>query len=188
MLLNITQLSATWMAPSFSCLLRTCHYLSPGGRRGVGGVKDFGLNKVKFSQSPPLNVTSLKWSPLITFDGFRDPPPMSSFSSKFEWSPLWIIQKFSVIPLFGFSVTSDPPFVLLKIKLLPPKSIPPPSPHQAINNDRSLTVNYSTRAKKGVNSDLQRIRNWCFDSCLMLNPDNTKLTTFKKGFSSASIL
>ena len=65
------------------------------------------------------------WSRLITFDDFhypRPPPPyhMSSFSklpSKFEWSFLWILPKFSAIPPFGFSVTTDP---------------------QGINNDRSL--------------------------------------------------
>ena len=71
------------------------------------------------------NVTSLKWSPLITFDNFHDPPrPMSSFS---KWSLLWILPKFSVIP-FGFSVTTDPPFV--------PLSSSPPPP--AITKDRSL--------------------------------------------------
>ena len=40
------------------------------------------------------------------------------FSSKFEWSPLWILPKFSAIPPFGFSVTTDP--------------------LHGINNDRSL--------------------------------------------------
>ena len=40
------------------------------------------------------------------------------FSSKFEWSPLRILPKFSAIPPFGFSVTTDP--------------------LHGINNDRSL--------------------------------------------------
>ena len=47
------------------------------------------------------------------------PPPTTClhFPSKFEWSHLWILPKFSAIPPFGFSVTTDP---------------------QGINNDRSL--------------------------------------------------
>ena len=45
----------------------------PGGVKGGGG--DLGLNKVKFSRFPPLNVTSLNCPPLITFDDFRDLPP-----------------------------------------------------------------------------------------------------------------
>ena len=58
----------------------------------------------------------------MTFNIPAPPPPyhMSSFSklpSKFEWSHLWILPKFSAIPPFGFSVTTDP---------------------QGINNDRSL--------------------------------------------------
>ena len=46
----------------------------------------------------------------------RFPRPMMSLCpSKFEWSPLWILPKFSVIPPFGFTVMI-PPFVLLNIK------------------------------------------------------------------------
>ena len=49
------------------------------------------------------------------------PPPPSTtcfhFPGKFEWSPLWILPKFSAIPPFEFLVTNDP---------------------QGINNDRSL--------------------------------------------------
>ena len=64
--------------------LGTGHYLSP-----VVGAEDLGLNKMKFSRSP-----------LITFDDLRDPPPPSRlhFPSKFEWSPLWILPKFSATP------------------------------------------------------------------------------------------
>ena len=36
-------------------------------------------------------------------------PPHVFCSSKFEWSPLWILPKFSAIPSFGFSVTTYPP-------------------------------------------------------------------------------
>ena len=46
------------------------------------GGEDLGLNMVKFSLIPPLNVTSLERSPLITFDDFRDPSLMSSFSKQ----------------------------------------------------------------------------------------------------------
>lgn len=37
----------------------------------------------------------------------------------------------------------------------------------------SFTLNDSARVIESVNTDLQRIRNWYFDNCLMLNPDNT---------------
>ena len=82
--------------------LGTGHYLSPGGG---GGGDYFGLNKVKFSRSPHLNVTSLKWSHLITFDHFRDPPPrhMSLF-----FKQIWLVS-----PLNPSKVFSDPPFWVL---------------------------------------------------------------------------
>ena len=86
------------------------------------GGEDFGLNEVKFRRSPPLNVTSLKWSPLIIFDYFRNPPPPPClyFLSKFEWSPLWILRKFSAISPFGFSVTTDAPVCSSKNQVIPP--------------------------------------------------------------------
>ena len=57
------------------------------------------------------------------------PPPCLHFPSKFEWSPLWILPKFSAIP----------PFFSPKSKWSPLKSSAP-APHlQAINNDRFLT-------------------------------------------------
>ena len=79
---------------------------------------------------PPFNVTSLKWSSLITFDDFRDPPlPMPSFSKQIWVVPLWILPKLSAIPPLSFSVTTDPPFCFPKNHLLR---------SQAINNERSL--------------------------------------------------
>ena len=48
---------------------------------------------------------------LMTFTIPPSPPPPTiclHFPSKFEWSPLWIVPKFSAIPPFGFSVTTDP--------------------------------------------------------------------------------
>ena len=48
-----------------------------------------GLNKMKFSGSP-----------LITFDDFRDPPPMTSSSKQIWGLPFWILPKFSAIPPF----------------------------------------------------------------------------------------
>ena len=65
------------------------------------------------------------------------PPPCLHFPSKFEWSPLWILPKFSAIPAFGFSVTTDPPFCSPKNQVIPSKILRPRT--QAINNDRSLT-------------------------------------------------
>ena len=42
----------------------------------------------------------------------------------------------------------------------------------------SFTVNDCVGVIERVNSNLQLIRNWCFDNCLMLNPDKTKLMVF----------
>ena len=57
-------------------------------------------------------------------------PPCLHFPSKFEWSPFWILPKFSVIPPFGFPVTTDPLFCSLKNQVtptpLPKSSVPPP--------------------------------------------------------------
>ena len=100
-------------------------------RPGEGAAEDLGLNKVKFSRFPLLillkwNATYLKWFPLITFDDFRDPPPppMSSFSKQILVVPPL---NPSVIPPFGFSVTTDPLFCSPKNQVIPPK-IPLPHP------------------------------------------------------------
>ena len=42
----------------------------------------------------------------------------------------------------------------------------------------SFCVKDSNSAIAEINSDLIRIRNWCFDNCLLLNPDKTKLMVF----------
>ena len=42
----------------------------------------------------------------------------------------------------------------------------------------SFTVNDCVGVIESVNSNLQLIRNWCFDNCLMLNPDKTKRMVF----------
>ena len=111
--------------------IRSCVQISVTFGRG----KNFGLRNLA---DPPLNVTSLKWSSLITFDDFRDPPPpptpMPSFSKQIEWSPFWILPKFSVIPLLGSQLRLIPPFVLSKIKWTPLKSSTLPPPPQVINN------------------------------------------------------
>ena len=77
--------------------LGTGHYLLP---KGWG--EDLGLNKVKSSRSPLWML-----SPLITFDDFRDPLHVFIFQANMSGSPLWILPKFSAIPPFGFSVTTD---------------------------------------------------------------------------------
>ena len=64
---------------------------------------------------------------------------------KFEWSPLWILPNFSAILPFGFSVTTDPPFVLPKLEWSPLKSSTPPPHPRAINYARSLNLNCPTR-------------------------------------------
>ena len=87
------------------------------------GPEDLELNKVKFSRS--LLWMLLPWSrspygllpevipPNNIWWLSRPPPPPSlclHFPSKFEWSSLWILPKFSVIPPFRFLVTTDSPF------------------------------------------------------------------------------
>ena len=96
----------------FSIEVRNRSLFTPG--KGGG---DFGLNKVKFCRSPLWML--LHW---------MIPPTMSSFSKQ-----IWVVpplnpsKVFSDPPASGFSVTTDPPFFLPKIKWSP----------QAINNDRS---------------------------------------------------
>ena len=63
--------------------------------------------------------------------------PCLHFPTKFEWSTLWILPKFSAIPPFGFSVTTDPSFYSPTIKWSPLKFSPPGE-----NNDQSLTIEY----------------------------------------------
>ena len=50
-----------------------------------------------------------------------------------------------------------------------------------------LTLVHSTRAMESVNSDLQRIRNWCFDNCSMINPDKTNLMVFGSRRTSSKL-
>ena len=52
----------------------------------------------------------------------------------------------------------------------------------------SFTVNDSAWTTQSVNSDLQRIRNWCFNNCSMLNPDKTKLIVFGSRRMSSKLL
>ena len=97
---------------------------------GVGG--DLGLNKAKFSRFPLWLLFYRSDPPPNNFWWLsRSPTPCLHFPSKFEWSPLWILPKFSAIPPIGFSVTTDPPFCSPKNQVTPP-------PLQVINNDRSL--------------------------------------------------
>ena len=42
----------------------------------------------------------------------------------------------------------------------------------------SFTLNDCVGVIESANSNLQLIRNWCFDNYLMLNPDKTKLMVF----------
>ena len=95
-------------------------YRRGAGRGGGAAGWGAGFVKVNISRSPLWML--LPWSD--PFDDFHDPafppPPPTTclhFPSKSEWSPLWIVPKFSAIPPLGFSVTTDP---------------------QGVNNDRSL--------------------------------------------------
>ena len=103
---------------------------------------------------PPLNATSLKWSPLITFVDFRDslpPLPYLHFPSKLDCFPFWVLPKFSVIPFWVHSY-DWPPFCSPKNQVtLPPclkSSFPAPN---VIDNDRSLNRSLSPDTKgKGL--------------------------------------
>ena len=99
-----------------------------GGKSGGG----FWAKQGEIYPIPPLNVTSLQWSPNNIWWLSRPPPPphpMSSFSKQ-----KWVIpppnpsKVFIDSPLLGSQLRLIPPFVLLKIKWSPP----------GINNDRSL--------------------------------------------------
>ena len=65
-----------------------------------------------------MNVTSLKWSPQITFDDFRD-PLLHAF----------IFQaNLSGPPSESFQSFSDPPFCSPKNQVIPPKILRSPRP------------------------------------------------------------
>ena len=97
---------------------------------GGGEAEGLGLNKVRFILTDPpyeryftevIPSNNIWWlSP--------SPSPCLHFPSKFEWSPLWILPKFSVIPPFGFSFMTDPPFCSPKNQVIPPKILRFPSP------------------------------------------------------------
>ena len=102
-------------------------YLRVG--EGGWGAKDLRLNKVKFSQSLPFKVTSLKRSPLITFNDFRYPPPpiCLHFPSKFQWfPPLNPSKVFSDSPFWVLSYDWSPLFLTQKSCDIPPKILPLP--------------------------------------------------------------
>ena len=42
----------------------------------------------------------------------------------------------------------------------------------------SFRVEDADKAKDIIHNDLHLIRNWCFDNCLLLNPEKTKLMLF----------
>ena len=88
-----------------------------GGR----GLENFGLNTWNLAD-PPLIVITLKWSPLITIDNFRDPHPMSAIVQADLSGPPWIVQNFQWSPPFMLSVTTDPPFLFSQKSSDPPKS------------------------------------------------------------------
>ena len=102
----------------------------------MGG--DIGLNKVKFSRSPPFECYFTEVIAPNNFWWFSrpPPPPRLHFPSKFEWSPL--LNPSKVFSDLRFWIISDDWFpILFSQKSSDPlKSSLPPS--QAINNDRSL--------------------------------------------------
>ena len=42
----------------------------------------------------------------------------------------------------------------------------------------SFPIHDSTKAMFEIDNDLVRIRNWCFDNCLLLNPKKIKLMVY----------
>ena len=79
-----------------------------------------------------LNVTSLKRSSLITFDDFRDPPLLRSFSKR-----IWVVR-----PLNPSKDFSDPPFWVLSYDRPP---LPPPP---------LLFSNSASFSTKGIKLDI----------------------------------
>ena len=115
------------LVPSFLYLkkLFLLFGLSADRRKSWLIVDNLGLNKVKSSWSA-LGML-LHWSvspppPPITFDDFRDPPTMSSFSKQ-----IWVVPTSESFECFQWS-----PFLFSKNQ-----GTPPPPPRQAINNDWS---------------------------------------------------
>ena len=82
------------------------------------------------------------------------PPPCLHLPSKFEWFPLWILPKFSAISPFGFSVTTDPPFVLLRIKCSPLKSSAPPVSYKHCHRAPFSTFHEVITPKERVETNL----------------------------------
>ena len=92
-------------------IIGTVHYLSPGERRILG--------KTRWNLADsPFECYFTEVLPLNNFWWLSRSPLCLHFPSKFEWSPLWILPKFSAIS----------PFVLPKIKWSPLKSSAPPPP------------------------------------------------------------
>ena len=72
----------------------------------------FGAEQGEIYPIFPLNVTSLKWPPLTTFDDFFDPPPthVFIFQTHFSGPPSESLEHIQRSPPFKFLVTTDPPF------------------------------------------------------------------------------
>ena len=109
---------------------------------------------------------------------FAIPPrPSLHFPSKFEWFPLWILPKLSVISPFGFSVITDSSFCSPKYQVIPP---------QAINNGRSLTalLSHFTDQNECLNVAFwQTINHWC-----VLIKDWTLYYYYKKMYTLSLVM
>ena len=92
-------------------MIRNGHSLSPG-RRGSEGL---GLNTVKLAH-PHFECYFTEVIPLITIDNFGDSPHVSIVQANLSGPRSESLQSFQLTPLFRPSVTTYPPFVLLKIK------------------------------------------------------------------------
>ena len=76
-----------------------------------------------------MNVISLKWSPQITFDDFRDPPPHAFiFQANLIGPPSESFQSFQWSPLLGSQLRLIPPFCSPKNQVIPPKILRSPRP------------------------------------------------------------
>ena len=91
-----------------------------------------------------------------SFDDFRDPPlprPLPHvfiFQANLSGPSLWILLKFSVIPSFGFSVTTDLPFCSPKNQVIPPKILCQPRPHPGDRSPRGIFPLRTPWKGKGV--------------------------------------
>ena len=102
-------------------------------RLGVGrGRGGFGAKQGEIQPIHPVNVTSLKWSPLITFDDFHDPLHVFIFQANLSGPLSESFQSFQCSSFMGSQLRLILAFCSPKNQVIPPKILrpfSPPPPH-----------------------------------------------------------